>query len=139
MAVVSRASGARAARAMTRERPARAFPPLLLSRLPPFGECLFFENRQLEIKENYNSYTRPPGGSAARGKARRKFLAKRIRAHDGCLGIRRRRRTRKTATSHGEPSTGRDPWVSEWGNPAAFIGGHLRVNKDSPQELHVGK
>ena len=54
--------------------------------------------------------------------------AKRIRAHDGCLGIRRRRRTRKTATILGEPSTGFDPGVSEWGNPAALIGGNLRTN-----------
>ncbi len=55
-------------------------------------------------------------------------VAKRIRAHDGCLGIRRLRRTRKTATSSGEPSTGFDPEVSEWGNPAAFIGGHPGMN-----------
>ena len=54
--------------------------------------------------------------------------AKRIRAHDGCLGIRRRRRTRKTATILGEPSTGFDPGVSEWGNPAAFIGGNRWMN-----------
>ena len=57
-----------------------------------------------------------------------KFLAKRIRAHDGCLGIRRLRRTRKTATSPGEPSTGFDPGVSEWGNPPPFIGWHRRMN-----------
>ena len=55
-------------------------------------------------------------------------LAKRIRAHDGCLGIMRRRRTRKAAISRGEPSTGFDPQVSEWGNPAAFIGGHPGMN-----------
>ena len=57
-----------------------------------------------------------------------KFLAKRIRAHDGCLGIRRLRRTRKTATSPGEPSTGFDPGVSEWGNPPPFIGWHPGMN-----------
>ena len=56
------------------------------------------------------------------------FLAKRIRAHDGCLGIGRRRRTRKTAISFGELSTSVDPEISEWGNPAAFIGGYLRMN-----------
>ena len=61
--------------------------------------------------------------------ARKRFLAKRIRAHDGCLGIGRRRRTRKTATSSGEPSTGFDPEVSEWGNPAAFTGGRRRMNQ----------
>ena len=49
------------------------------------GERLIFENRKLEIKENYNSYNeigwRNPSFSEE------KFLAKRIRAHDGCLGI----------------------------------------------------
>ena len=58
---------------------------------------LIFENRELEIKENYNSYTRS-GGERSPSK-RERFLkagtagrrsAKRIRAHDGCLGIRRR-------------------------------------------------
>ena len=61
---------------------------------------LLFENRKLEIKENYNSYNEidnPKGLSVARWKFRLfdysiirlfpKFLAKRIRAHDGCLGI----------------------------------------------------
>ena len=38
----------------------------------------FFDNWQLEIKENYNV-----------NEIGEKFLAKRIRAHDGCLGIRR--------------------------------------------------
>ena len=56
------------------------------------------------------------------------FLAKRIRAHDGCLGIRRLRRTRKTAISVGELSTSFDPAISEWGNPATFIGSHSRMN-----------
>ena len=83
------------------------------------------KTEKLEIKENYNSYTR---STAARPSCEEKFLAKRIRAHDGCLGIRRRRRTRKTAISSGEPSTGVDPGISEWGNPAAFIGGRSRMN-----------
>ena len=98
---------------------------------------MLFENWKLEIKENYNSYNEidnPKGLSSARillrVKLRRmkKFLAKRIRAHDGCLGIGRRRRTRKTAISFGEPSTGFDPEISEWGNPAAFTGGHPWMN-----------
>ena len=49
--------------------------------------------------------------------ARKQFLAKRIRAHDGCLGIGRRRRTQKTAISVGELSRSFDPGISEWGNP----------------------
>ena len=73
-----------------------------------------FENRELEIKENCNV--------DEIGELTKKFLAKRIRAHDGCLGIGRRRRTRKTAIILGEPSTGFDPGVSEWGNPSPLIG-----------------
>ena len=43
---------------------------------------------------------------------------KEIRADGGCLGFRRRRRTRQAAKMHGEPQAGTDPCVSEWGNPA---------------------
>src|SRR5215472_16228808 len=39
------------------------------------------------------------------------------RAHGGCLGDQRRRRTWTAAKSSGEPLTGCDPEVSEWGNP----------------------
>ena len=45
---------------------------------PGRGSDAIFENRELEIKENYNV-----------NEIGEKFLAKRIRAHDGCLGIRR--------------------------------------------------
>ena len=82
---------------------------------------MIFENRELEIKENCNV-------NEIWREFKQKFLAKRIRAHDGCLGIGRRRRTRKTATILGEPSTGLDPGVSEWGNPAVSKGGDRRTN-----------
>src|SRR5512138_2245218 len=39
------------------------------------------------------------------------------RAHGGCLGSQRRRRTWTAAKSFGEPLTGFDPEISEWGNP----------------------
>ena len=39
------------------------------------------------------------------------------RAHGGCLGDQRRRRTWTAAKSSGEPLTGCDPEISEWGNP----------------------
>ena len=39
------------------------------------------------------------------------------RAHGGCLGDQRRRRTWTAAKSSGEPLTGFDPEISEWGNP----------------------
>ena len=42
---------------------------------------------------------------------------KRARAYGGCLGSRRRGRTRQAAKVHGEARTALDPWVSEWGNP----------------------
>ena len=40
------------------------------------------------------------------------------RAHGGCLGDQRRRRTWTAAKSSGEPLTGFDPEISEWGNPS---------------------
>jgi len=39
------------------------------------------------------------------------------RAHGGCLGVERRRRTWTAAISPGEPLTGFDPGISEWDNP----------------------
>ena len=39
------------------------------------------------------------------------------RAYGGCLGARRRRRTRQAAIRHGELQASMDPWISEWGNP----------------------
>ena len=87
---------------------------ILCPRSPREGSDAIFENRELEIKENCNV--------DEIGELTKKFLAKRIRAHDGCLGIGRRRRTRKTAIILGEPSTGFDPGVSEWGNPSSLIG-----------------
>ena len=42
---------------------------------------------------------------------------KRAKAHGGCLGSRRRRRTRQAAKVCGEARTAVDPQVSEWGNP----------------------
>ena len=41
------------------------------------------------------------------------------RAHGGCLGTKRRRRTWQTAKSDGELYASIDPSISEWGNPAA--------------------
>ena len=41
-----------------------------------------------------------------------------FRAHGGCLGAGSRRRARQAAIVPGEPHTGFDPGVPEWGNPA---------------------
>jgi hypothetical protein len=48
-------------------------------------------------------------------------MVKLVRADGGCLGIDRRRRTRKAAISFGEPLTGFDPEISEWGNPPGVM------------------
>ena len=95
----------------------------------PPGVAPLFDNRRKETKGNYNSY--------ARSARLKRFLAKRIRAHDGCLGIGRRRRTRKTAISPGEPSAGVDPGVSEWGNPATLVGRRRRANEIARRD-HTG-
>ena len=55
-------------------------------------------------------------------------MVKLLRADGGCLGIGRRRRTWKAAISFGEPLTGFDPEISEWGNPAGVIPGYHALN-----------
>ena len=44
-------------------------------------------------------------------------MVKLQRAHGGCLGDERRRRTWTAAKSSGKPLAGRDPEISEWDNP----------------------
>ena len=66
---------------------------------------------------------RQSGRAAAVG-----FCGQAFRAHDGCLGGGWRRRTRQAAIFHGEAQAARDPWVSEWGNPA---GRSLRPRPES--------
>jgi len=48
-------------------------------------------------------------------------MAKKSSAHGGCLGSRRRGKTRQPAKSPGELATSPDPGMSEWGNPAGEI------------------
>ncbi len=50
-----------------------------------------------------------------------KVYLKLVRAAGGCLGIDRRRRTRKPAKSFGELDKSCDPEISEWGNPLRVI------------------
>ena len=45
-------------------------------------------------------------------------MVKLQRAQGECLGTRSRRRTQRSAKSHGEAKAAFDPWISEWGNPA---------------------
>jgi hypothetical protein len=49
--------------------------------------------------------------------ARVNFMVKLLRAHGGCLGTSRRRRTWQAAKSRGEEQASYDPRISEWGNP----------------------
>ena len=50
------------------------------------------------------------------------------RAYGGCLGARRRRRTRQAAKRHGELQASMDPWISEWGNPVPANRYHPYLN-----------
>ncbi len=45
-------------------------------------------------------------------------MVKLQRAQGECLGTGSRRRTQRSAISHGEAKAAIDPWISEWGNPA---------------------
>ena len=60
-----------------------------------------------------------------------------IRAQGGCQGTIRRRRTWQAAKSHGEPQAGREPWISEWGNPAEVMFRHRKMKsyRRAPGEL----
>ncbi len=51
------------------------------------------------------------------------------RAPGGCLGAKRRGRTRHAAKSPGEPRAGFDPGVSEWGNPPPKGGTAARIHR----------
>ena len=54
-------------------------------------------------------------------------MVKLLRAHGGCLaqdGDEGRGKLRKA----GEPPTGNDPEISEWGNPALIIERHPALN-----------
>ena len=57
------------------------------------------------------------------------FVVKLLRAAGGCLGIRRRRRTRKPAISFGELEKSNEPKNSEWGNPMGVIFHYSSLNK----------
>jgi len=59
------------------------------------------------------------------------LVVKLLRAHGGCLGVRRRRRAWLAAISFGEPQAGVDPEIPEWGNPTGVIPGH-------PQAEYIG-
>ena len=65
------------------------------------------------------------GISVFRTACQKDFMVKLIRAHGGCLGTGRRRRTRLAAISLGEPLNRRyHPGISEWGNPSGVIPGY---------------
>lgn len=51
---------------------------------------------------------------------RTNFGVQTVRAHGGCLGGGRRRRTQQAAISLGETHAVFDPGISEWGNPTLY-------------------
>ena len=51
-----------------------------------------------------------------------------LRVRGGCLGTKRRRRTRLPAKSVGELEANDDPAISEWGNPLEVMLEHPWLN-----------
>ena len=75
------------------------------------GEQFTWSNKRNKSEDTQRSRWPEKGGGT--GAVRDKYQ----RAHGGCLGSRRRRRTRQAAKSRGEARTAFDPRMSEWGNP----------------------
>ena len=75
------------------------------------GPAEWQEGSRIEFIDVMERKERRPAGNAGR-------VRKKRRAHGGCLGSRRRRRTRQAAKSCGEAQMAKDPQVSEWGNPS---------------------
>ena len=63
-----------------------------------------------------------------RDRNRYNLVVKLLRAHEGCLGIGRRRRTCKAAISSGELHKSYNPEISEWRNPPEVMFGHSKLN-----------
>ena len=63
------------------------------------------------------------------------------RAHGGCLGDERRRRTWTAAKSFGEPLAGNDPEISEWDNPRRDYlpagGEHIAAGSEPGELKHL--
>ena len=91
------------------------------------------QRRGVEVHETERAGWGDPSGARQETNERR--------AHGGCLGFRRRRRTRRAAKLPGDRQERLDPGVSEWGNPRAWMartprGGPTRGTETSqyPQE-----
>ena len=56
------------------------------------------------------------------------LVVKLLRAHEGCLGIDRRRRTCKAAKRFGELHKSYDPDISEWRNPTEVMFSYCKLN-----------
>ena len=65
-------------------------------------------------------------------------MVKLLRAHGGCLGIRRRRRTWSAAISFGELQASADPKISEWENPAGVMPGYPWAEYIGPRKRTQG-
>ena len=89
------------------QRPRSVRPPWLARATPGHPESRI-ARRGRDFSREHKNDRRPEGPSAP----------KVWRAHGGCLGAGSRRRARQAAIVPGEPHTGLDPGVPEWGNPA---------------------
>ena len=81
---------------------------------------------------------RTPGTSSMRALGDTVKLA---RAHGGCLGDERRRRTWTAAKSSGKPLAGSDPEISEWDNPCRdylpAAGEYIAVGSEPGELKHL--
>ena len=83
----------------------------------------------------FGELLREPGW-AVRGPVRPRVGSSARRAFGGCLGSKRRGRTRYPAISLGEPGMGFDPRISEWGNPPVYFVAVLSREGAISSEVH---
>ena len=110
------------ARAPALQAGGRGFEPHILHRADTKVPARFFDRMEEKAdtkKQTTNEQITRAARARARAQARRDLLKseKRVRAYGGCLGSRRRGRTRQAAKDRGEARAALDPRVSEWGNP----------------------
>ena len=106
------------ARAPALQAGGRGFEPHILHQGMHQMHARFFDRigRKADTKRKRNDKRERTCGRASAPRELTKS-EKRARAYGGCLGSRRRRRTRQAAKDRGEARAALDPRVSEWGNP----------------------
>ena len=104
------------ARAPALQAGGRGFEPHILHQGMHQMHARFFDRigRKADTKRRINDKSETRRRESVAGLTKSE---KRARAYGGCLGSRRRRRTRQAAKDRGEARAALDPRVSEWGNP----------------------